>query len=180
MSADAVCQVIGGMLIICWLLPGSGEVKCKVCDGQGSLARGGFHKRNPISIDRIVGEYRLVPSRSLYNLDMHWNSWPPNSQSLSGWLPADTKTCKNIDHSKALAGCGCHISYFERWKCVHSGSKWTAMETTFGWRHFHVHSKRKGPGKDWFIEMVSTCDNTTQFWVNAKNLKVSSLACSTF
>ena len=71
MSADAVCQVIGWILIICWLVPGSGEVKCKVCDGQGSLARGGFHKRNPISIDRIVGEYCLVPSRSLYILDMH-------------------------------------------------------------------------------------------------------------
>ena len=46
------------------------------------------------------------------------------------------------------------------------------METTFGWRHFHVHSKRRGPGKDWFLEMVSTCDETTRFWLNAKILKV--------
>jgi tryptophan-rich hypothetical protein len=53
-----------------------------------------------------------------------------------------------------------------------AGSKWTAMETTFGWRHFHVHSKRRGPGKDWFLEMVSTCDETTRFWLNAKILKV--------
>lgn len=46
------------------------------------------------------------------------------------------------------------------------------METTFGWPHFHVHSKRRGPGKDWFLEMVSTCDETTRFWLNAKILKV--------
>lgn len=92
-------------VVPCRLCQGSGEVKCDVCDGQGSLARGGFHKRNPVSIARIVG------------------------------------------------------------------SKWTAMETTFGWRHFHVHSKRRGPGKDWFLEMVSTCDETTRFWMNAKILK---------
>ncbi|KAG0579906.1 hypothetical protein M758_4G134800 [Ceratodon purpureus] len=92
-------------VVPCRLCQGSGEMKCDVCDGQGTLARGGFHKRNPVAIARIVG------------------------------------------------------------------SKWTAMETTFGWRHFHVHSKRRGPGKDWFLEMVSTCDETTRFWLNAKILK---------
>lgn len=47
------------------------------------------------------------------------------------------------------------------------------MESTFGWRHFHVHSKRRGPGKGWFLEMVSTCDETTRFWLNSKILKVA-------
>jgi len=92
-------------VVPCRFCQGSGEVKCDVCDGQGNLARGGFHKKNPVAIARIVG------------------------------------------------------------------SKWTAMESTFGWRHFHVHSKRRGPGKDWFLEMVSTCDETTRFWLNAKILK---------
>jgi tryptophan-rich hypothetical protein len=53
-----------------------------------------------------------------------------------------------------------------------SGSKWTAMESTFGWCHFTVSSKRKGPGKDWFLEMVATCDESSRFWVNSHNLKV--------
>ncbi|MCO5611233.1 hypothetical protein L7F22_065484 [Adiantum nelumboides] len=50
------------------------------------------------------------------------------------------------------------------------GSKWTAMEQTFGWRHFEVASKQK-EGKDWFLELVATCDVDTRFWLNAKNLK---------
>jgi hypothetical protein len=46
------------------LIAGSGEMKCDVCDGQGSLARGGFHKRNPVAIARVVGEYvALVVTR---------------------------------------------------------------------------------------------------------------------
>ncbi|KAH7388451.1 hypothetical protein KP509_16G076400 [Ceratopteris richardii] len=50
------------------------------------------------------------------------------------------------------------------------GSKWTAMEKTFGWRHFEVASKQK-QGKDWFLELVATCDSSTRFWLNAQNLK---------
>ncbi|KAI5072390.1 hypothetical protein GOP47_0012496 [Adiantum capillus-veneris] len=50
------------------------------------------------------------------------------------------------------------------------GSKWTAMEKTFGWRHFEVACKQKG-GRDWFLELVATCDPETRFWLNAKNLK---------
>lgn len=92
-------------VVPCRFCQGSGEVKCDVCEGQGKLARGGFHKRNPVAMVRIVG------------------------------------------------------------------SNWTAMERTFGRHHFHVHSKRRGPGKDWFLEMVSACDETTRFWINAKILK---------
>lgn len=53
------------------------------------------------------------------------------------------------------------------------GSKWTAMERTFGWRHFVVSSKRKASphGQGWFVEMAATCDDTCRFWVNAQNLK---------
>lgn len=46
------------------------------------------------------------------------------------------------------------------------------MERTFGWRHFRVKSKRRTANKEWFVEMVATCDENTQFWVNAQNLKV--------
>ncbi|KAG0591249.1 hypothetical protein M758_1G157200 [Ceratodon purpureus] len=92
-------------VVPCRMCQGSREVKCDVCDGKGSLARGGFHKRNPVAIERIVG------------------------------------------------------------------SNWTAMERTFGRHHYYVHSKRRGPRKDWFLEMVSACDETTRFWINSKILK---------
>ena len=39
------------------------------------------------------------------------------------------------------------------------------MERTFGWRHFRVTQKRR-EGKEAFVLMVSTCDETTQFWVS--------------
>ncbi|OAE19941.1 hypothetical protein AXG93_1520s1140 [Marchantia polymorpha subsp. ruderalis] len=84
---------------------GLAEVSCDKCTGEGKLAKGGWHKKNPVDLDRIIG------------------------------------------------------------------SKWTAMESTFGWRHFRVHSKRRGSGKDWFVEMSATCDESTRFWVNVKNLK---------
>ena len=47
------------------------------------------------------------------------------------------------------------------------------MERTFGRYHFYVHSKRRGSGKDWFVGMVSDCDQSTRFWINAKILKVA-------
>jgi tryptophan-rich hypothetical protein len=50
------------------------------------------------------------------------------------------------------------------------GSKWTAMERTFGWRHFHATQKRKN-GRDTFVLLVATCDSSAQLWVNVKNLK---------
>lgn len=84
---------------------GVGHVGCEQCEGKGMLRKGGYHKRNPVTITRIVG------------------------------------------------------------------SRWTAMERTFGWRHFEVNSKVKLNGKDWFLEMVATCDSKSRFWVNANNLK---------
>ena len=51
------------------------------------------------------------------------------------------------------------------------GSKWTSMEPTFGWRHFECASKQR-QGKDWFLQLVATCDQNTKFWVNSQNLKV--------
>lgn len=89
----------------CRFCRGSLSLPCERCEGRGNLSRGGYQKRNPISLDRIIG------------------------------------------------------------------SKWTAMERTFGWRHFRVCSKTKGQGKEWFLEMVATCDETSRFWVNAQNLK---------
>jgi len=50
------------------------------------------------------------------------------------------------------------------------GSKWTACQTTFGWRHFQV-ANRQERGKWVFAEMVASCDPTVRFWVNAQQLK---------
>lgn len=50
------------------------------------------------------------------------------------------------------------------------GSKWTALQNTFGWRHFQVMN-RKNEGKMVFAELVSSCDPTVRFWLNAQQLK---------
>jgi tryptophan-rich hypothetical protein len=50
------------------------------------------------------------------------------------------------------------------------GSKWTAKEKTWGWRHFQVIN-RKNEGKWVFAEMVASCDPNVRFWLNAKQLK---------
>lgn len=50
------------------------------------------------------------------------------------------------------------------------GSKWTAREKTWGWRHFRVVN-RQDRGSWVFAEMVAACDPTVRFWLNAKLLK---------
>lgn len=54
------------------------------------------------------------------------------------------------------------------------GSKWTAQQKTWGWRHFHVVN-RKNQGQWVFAEMVAACDPEVRFWLNAKALKDRSL-----
>ena len=54
------------------------------------------------------------------------------------------------------------------------GSKWTAKQKTWGWRHFQV-IERKNQGKWVFAEMVASCDPKTRFWLNASQLKDDSL-----
>ena len=54
------------------------------------------------------------------------------------------------------------------------GSKWTAKQKTWGWRHFQVIN-RKNQGKWVFAEMVASCDPQTRFWLNAIQLKDDSL-----
>jgi tryptophan-rich hypothetical protein len=54
------------------------------------------------------------------------------------------------------------------------GSKWTAKETTWGWRHFQVINRRE-EGQWVFAEMVASCDPKVRFWINAKQLKDRSL-----
>jgi tryptophan-rich hypothetical protein len=49
------------------------------------------------------------------------------------------------------------------------GSKWTSREETFGWRHFQVVN-RKNEEKWVFAELMSSCDETVRFWMNAKIL----------
>lgn len=53
------------------------------------------------------------------------------------------------------------------------GSKWTAQQKTWGWRHFQVVN-RKSEGNWLFAEMVASCDPNVRFWINAKLLKDSS------
>ena len=50
------------------------------------------------------------------------------------------------------------------------GSKCTACQRTFGWRHFQVVN-RKNQGAWVYAELVSSCDRTVRFWINAKVLK---------
>ncbi|NJK47413.1 TIGR02450 family Trp-rich protein [Candidatus Gracilibacteria bacterium] len=54
------------------------------------------------------------------------------------------------------------------------GSKWTAKQTTWGWRHFQVINRRE-EGQWVFAEMVASCDPKVRFWINAKQLKDRSL-----
>lgn len=54
------------------------------------------------------------------------------------------------------------------------GSKWTAKQKTWGWRHFQVVN-RKNQGKFVFAEMVASCDENVRFWINAKQFKDRSL-----
>ncbi|MBF2077340.1 MAG: TIGR02450 family Trp-rich protein [Synechococcales cyanobacterium T60_A2020_003] len=54
------------------------------------------------------------------------------------------------------------------------GSKWTAQQETWGWRHFQVVN-RKNEGAIVFAEMVAACDPSVRFWINAKSLKERSL-----
>lgn len=50
------------------------------------------------------------------------------------------------------------------------GSKWTAQQKMWGWRHFQVVN-RKNQGQWVFAEMVAACDPNVRFWINAKLLK---------
>lgn len=50
------------------------------------------------------------------------------------------------------------------------GSKWTAQQKMWGWRHFQVVN-RKNQGQWVFAEMVAACDPNVRFWTNAKLLK---------
>ncbi|MBL1209366.1 TIGR02450 family Trp-rich protein [Geminocystis sp. GBBB08] len=50
------------------------------------------------------------------------------------------------------------------------GSKWTAKQKTWGWRHFQVIN-RKNEAKWVFAEMIASCDNSVRFWINAQQLK---------
>jgi tryptophan-rich hypothetical protein len=48
-------------------------------------------------------------------------------------------------------------------------SKWTACESTFGWRHFEVVNRKNEEGYV-FAELESSCDPDVKFWINAKIL----------
>ena len=50
------------------------------------------------------------------------------------------------------------------------GSKWTAQQKTWGWRHFQVVN-RKNEGQWVFAELVASCGPDVRFWINAKALK---------
>ena len=50
------------------------------------------------------------------------------------------------------------------------GSKWTAIQSIQGWRHYQVHA-RADRKPFTFALMRSVVDEKVQFWVNAKVLK---------
>lgn len=50
------------------------------------------------------------------------------------------------------------------------GSKWTATQKTWGWRHFQVVSRKNESGFV-FAELMASCDSQVRFWLNAKVLK---------
>ncbi|MEM1366562.1 MAG: TIGR02450 family Trp-rich protein [Cyanobacteria bacterium P01_H01_bin.15] len=54
------------------------------------------------------------------------------------------------------------------------GSKWTAQQPTFGWRHFQVIA-RKREGKFVFAELRASCDTQVRFWINAQQLQDKTL-----
>jgi tryptophan-rich hypothetical protein len=53
-------------------------------------------------------------------------------------------------------------------------SKWTAMERTLGWRHFHCIQKMKIKTTT-FVLLVATCDENAKLWVHIDMLKSKSL-----
>lgn len=50
------------------------------------------------------------------------------------------------------------------------GSKWTAMERVFGWRHFECKQKMK-IAKRTYLLLVATCDDSARVWVHSDILK---------
>ena len=50
------------------------------------------------------------------------------------------------------------------------GSRWTARQVTFGWRHFRVIN-RKNEGRAIYAELVAACDPTARLWLEARSLK---------
>ena len=53
-----------------------------------------------------------------------------------------------------------------------AGSKWTAMQRTLGWRHFHVTDRRKaGCSGETLVLLVATCDSSAKLWLNSSVLK---------
>ncbi|KAJ9530165.1 hypothetical protein QJQ45_023461 [Haematococcus lacustris] len=53
-------------------------------------------------------------------------------------------------------------------------TKWTAMQSTLGWRHFRVMQQRKGGRTTLvFLLMQASCDATVQLWVGGCSPKVA-------
>eukprot|EP00955_Chlamydomonas_euryale_P018519 197299-Chlamydomonas_euryale.AAC.1 len=46
----------------CSTCNGSGIVPCKACGGTGRLGRGGYNKKNPVNMSRIIGGRPMLPS----------------------------------------------------------------------------------------------------------------------
>lgn len=58
------------------------------------------------------------------------------------------------------------------------GTKWTALERTFGWRHFEVKEvlsikgdPKKKNSKQTYVLLEATCDGTARLWVDVDILK---------
>lgn len=54
------------------------------------------------------------------------------------------------------------------------GSKWTAMERVFGWRHFECKQKMNIAKRSYLL-LVATCDDSARLWLHADILKSRNL-----
>jgi tryptophan-rich hypothetical protein len=71
--------------------------------------------------------------------------------------------------------CFCYYYYYHYYTrlgndCRGTGTKWTARNPTLGRTHFHAAEKKKS-GKETFILMTGSCDDSIKLWINAANLK---------
>ncbi|CAI7732665.1 unnamed protein product [Closterium sp. NIES-53] len=127
-------------------------VECACCDGVGTLARGGFQKKNPVSVSRIIGSKWTAMVRT-----HGWHHFRVESKRRMGGSAGSSRRGAGMGEAetpgeKDVDGAGNSIIV---WKAAGDSAS----------------SPGLGSKSDWLVEMVATCDPSTRVWVNAHNLK---------